>query len=128
MADLLNTGTLGALWTCTILAMAASSISITVTQTEIFAPLRGAMNRVHPMVGHLFHCFYCFSHWAAIAGVALYRPLLVSSGYPLADLTISVFFTIALAAWMSGLIFTAFLAAITKHAKQAQLKKELGLH
>ena len=123
-----NAEALAALWTCAVLAVAASSISITVTQTEIFAPLRSAMNRVHPMVGHLFHCFYCFSHWAAIAGVALYRPVLISSGYPLADLTISVFFTIGLAALTSGLIFTAFIAAVTKHAKQAQLKKELGLH
>ena len=114
------------LWTCVVLAVAAASVSITITQTELFAPLRAAANKAGPMIGHLFHCFYCISHWVVIAGVAVYRPVIISSGMPLIDWTVSAFFTITLTALFSGLIFTVFLAAMSKMMKERALKTMLS--
>lgn len=114
------------LWTCVVLAVAAASVSITLTQTELFAPLRAAANKAGSMIGHLFHCFYCISHWVVIAGVAVYRPVIISSGMPLIDWTVSAFFTITLTALFSGLIFTVFLAAMSKMMKERALKAMLS--
>lgn len=68
-----------AAWQCVVLAIATSTISITITQTELFRPLREVMLKVHPMIGYLFKCFYCMSHWVVFAGVAIYKPVLISS-------------------------------------------------
>ena len=111
------------LWTCVVLAVAAASVSITLTQTELFAPLRAAANKAGPMIGHLFHCFYCISHWVVIAGIATYRPVLVSSGIPLVDWVVSTFFTIAVSAFFSGMIFRVFLSAMAKKTAEIEIKK-----
>lgn len=111
-----------ALAACAILALAASSMSLTLTQTDIFAPLRTAMAKLHPMLGHLAHCFYCSSHWIVIAGIALYRPILISSGYVLVDLLVSVFVTVSLTTFVSGISLQVFLAAMTKALKEREIK------
>ncbi|HYG91560.1 MAG TPA: hypothetical protein VD978_35515 [Azospirillum sp.] len=126
MTEAVSPQTWAASWTCLVIALASSSISITITQTELFAPLRALANKVHPMAGHLLHCFYCTSHWAVIAGVVIYQPVLVSSGYLIADLIVSTFFTITITAFLSGLIFTVFLAAMAKMMKERMVKKMLS--
>lgn len=123
MTEILNLPAASALWTCLVLAIASATVSITLTQTELFAPLRAWANRVHAMIGHLFHCFYCMSHWVVIAGIAVYRPVIISSGILIIDWTVSAFFTIALAALFSGAIFKAFLAAMAKKMKEIEVKK-----
>lgn len=47
------------LTTCLMIALAASSTSITVTQTELFAAFRGWIAKKNSMVGHFFQGFYC---------------------------------------------------------------------
>lgn len=123
MNEVLTSPAAAGLWTCIILATASASVAITVTQTELFAPLRAAANKAGHMIGHLFHCFYCISHWVVIAGIAIYRPTLISSGVPLIDWIVSTFFTITLAALVSGLIFRVFLSAMGKMMKERELKQ-----
>jgi hypothetical protein len=125
VTEILNLPAASALWTCLVLAMASATVSITITQTELFAPLRAWANRVHPMTGHLFHCFYCMSHWVVIAGIAIYRPVIISSGVLVIDWTVSALFTVALAALFSGAIFKAFLAAMAKKMKEIEVKKAM---
>lgn len=124
--EAISTTTANGVWTCLVLAVASASVSMTVTQTELFAPVRAAAHKAGHMIGHLFHCFYCISHWVVIAGVAVYRPVIISSGAPLIDWTVSAFFTITLTALFSGLIFKVFLAAMGKVAKEQELKALLG--
>ncbi|GAA4254297.1 DUF1360 domain-containing protein [Azospirillum formosense] len=126
MTDTVNPQAWAAFWTCLVIALASSSISITITQTELFAPLRAWATKVHPMVGHLMHCFYCTSHWAVIAGILIYQPVLVSSGHHAADLIVSAFFTITVATLTSGMIFSVFLAAMAKAMKERVLKRMLS--
>ncbi|EWY40284.1 hypothetical protein N825_36835 [Skermanella stibiiresistens SB22] len=125
MIETLGPQTWAASWTCVVIALASSSISITITQTELFAPLRSWANRIHPMIGHLFHCFYCTSHWAVIAGIAIYQPIVISSGYRIADLIVSTFLTITITTYLSGLVFAVFLAAMTKVVKERAVKSIL---
>lgn len=126
MTEILTSPAAQALWTCLVLAIASASVSITLTQTELFAPLRAAANKAGHMIGHLFHCFYCISHWIVIAGIAVYRPVIISSGVPIIDWTVSAFFTIALTALFCGMIFKVFLAAMSKKATEIQLKKTMA--
>lgn len=123
MTNLLASPAAQGLWTCLVLAVASSAVSITITQTEMFAPLRAAANKAGHQIGHLFHCFYCISHWVVIAGIATYRPVLVASGIPLIDWVVSAFFTIAMAALFSGMIFRVFLSAMAKKTSELELKK-----
>jgi hypothetical protein len=126
VTEILNSPAASALWTCIVLAIASASVSITITQTELFAPLRAWANKAGHMIGHLFHCFYCISHWVVIAGIAVYRPVIISSGVSIIDLTVSTFFTIALSAFFCGVIFKVFLAAMAKMMKEREVKKILS--
>ncbi len=44
--------------TCVAIALAAASIAMTLTQTELFAGLRAWTAKKHALLGHLFHCFF----------------------------------------------------------------------
>jgi hypothetical protein len=126
VSEILNSSAASALWTCVVIAIASASVSITVTQTELFAPLRTLANKAGHMIGHLFHCFYCISHWVVIACIAVYRPVIISSDVALVDWTVSAFFTITLATFFSGMIFKVFLAAMMKMVKERELKKMMS--
>ncbi len=122
MNEVLTASTLASLWVCFVIAIASSSISITVTQTELFAPWRAWTDKVHYKLGYLFSCFYCLSHWVVFLGVAVYRPVLAHSGYLVVDWIVSAFFTVTLSTFVSGLMFPVFLAAMAKKVKEKEFK------
>ena len=126
MNELLNSPTLDAFWTCVVLAMASASISISITQTELFAPFREWTNKLHPMIGYLFRCFYCISHWVVIAGTLVYSPVLISSGFSVIDWVVSTFFTITLTSFFCGLMFRVFLAGMQKKITEYESKKAMS--
>ncbi|MEB5974402.1 DUF1360 domain-containing protein [Pantoea dispersa] len=113
---------------CLAIALASASIAMTLTQTELFAGLRAWTARKHALLGHLFHCFYCLSHWVVFAAMLVYRPTLLNSGLPLIDWLMTAFITLTLATFVCGLIFKVFQAAVTthvmKHDAQIKLQKQ----
>lgn len=113
------------LTTCLMIALAASSISITVTQTELFAAFREWTAKRNALVGHLFQCFYCLSHWVVFGGMAVYRPALLNSGVALIDWVMTAFVTITFATLISGLMFKVFQAAISMHVMKHEAQKTL---
>lgn len=113
-----------ALTECILIALASSSISMTITQTELFAPLRAWTAKKNAMLGHLFHCFYCMSHWVVFAGVLVYRPLLLQSGVVIIDGIMTAFITLTLATFINGLLFRVFQAAIKTHV----MKHDAQIH
>ncbi|OMP89816.1 DUF1360 domain-containing protein [Raoultella terrigena] len=113
------------LTTCLMIALAASSISITVTQTELFASFREWTAKKNALVGHLFQCFYCLSHWVVFGGMAVYRPALLNSGFALVDWVMTAFITITFATLISGLMFKVFQAAIGMHVMKHEAQKTL---
>ncbi|WCU83846.1 DUF1360 domain-containing protein [Pseudomonas aeruginosa] len=119
----LTNETLHALWACLVLAVAASSIAITITHTEVFAPLRAWMQNLGHMVGYLFQCFYCMSHWVVFLGILIYQPRILGSGSLFADLVVSAFFTLTLSAFVSGIFFKVFLTAMAMKVREKEVKE-----
>lgn len=52
-------------------ALAVAAVSLTVTKSSIFQPLRDRWEGI-PFLGKLVQCPYCFSHWVAMGLVALH--------------------------------------------------------
>lgn len=126
MTDIMNESMTNALWVCLVIAFAASSISYTITQTELFVPVRNLSQKFGHMIGYLFSCFYCMSHWVIIAGVLVYQPILISSGHTFVDIVVSIFFIITISTFISGFIFKVFLTAISMKIKEKEMKELLS--
>lgn len=126
MSEVFNGAVLNALWSCLVIAVAASSISYTITQTELFAPVRLWSQKLGHMIGYLFTCFYCMSHWVIFVGILVYKPILISSGHVVVDLLVSAFFTITLSAFICGFIFKVFLTAIAMKLKEKEIKEVMS--
>lgn len=116
----------GALWMCVVIAVAAASISYTITMTELFAPVRAWTQKLGHMMGYLFTCFYCMSHWVVIAAVLIYQPRLIKSGSLVCDLIVSTFFTITISALVCGLLFRVFLTAMAMKLKQKEMAEVMS--
>jgi hypothetical protein len=113
------------LTTCLMIAMAASSISMTVTQTELFAAFREWTTKKNALMGHLFHCFYCLSHWVVFGGMAVYRPVLLNSGFALIDWVMTAFIVITITTLINGLMFKVFQAAVSTHVMKHNAQQTL---
>lgn len=124
--DIVWSNSASALWACLVIAVAAASISYTITMTELFAPVRSWSQKLGHMIGYLFTCFYCMSHWVVIAAVLIYRPRLIQSDLLSVDLIVSVFFTITLAALVCGLLFRVFLTAMAMKLKQKEMAEVMS--
>lgn len=113
---------------CLAIALASASISMTITQTELFAGLRAWTAKKNALLGHLFHCFYCMSHWVVFFGMVVYHPDLLHSGLAIVDWLMTAFITLTLTTFINGLMFKVFQAAITthvmKHEAQITLQKQ----
>lgn len=115
-------------WICVAIALASASIAMTITQTELFAGLRAWTAKKHALLGHLFHCFYCMSHWTVLVSMLIYRPYLLHSDVAVVDWVMTAFITLTLTTFISGLMFKVFQAAVTthvmKHNAQITLQKQ----
>lgn len=124
--DIVWSNSASALWACFVIAVAAASISYTITMTELFAPVRSWSQKLGHMIGYLFTCFYCMSHWVVIAAVLIYRPRLIQSDLLGVDLIVSIFFTITMAALVCGLLFRVFLTAMAMKLKQKEMAEAMS--
>lgn len=79
------------------LSMVDGSISFTVTETKLFNPVREWLKGKSALLGELISCGFCFGHWVAFGFVALYRPRLFDSWWPL-----DYFLTALIVAWLAG--------------------------
>jgi uncharacterized membrane-anchored protein len=98
---------LRALIVVVFLALAVSTLSMTITKAKVSKPLRDAIAKRSKWFGELFSCPYCMSHWLAFGAVAIYRPAVVDSGVYVVDLFVSSLVIVALASFSAGLIFRA---------------------
>lgn len=113
---------------CLMIALASASISMTLTQTELFAALRAWAARKNALLGHLFKCFYCMSHWVVIAGMLVYRPALLHSGIGAVDWVMTAFIVLTVTTFINGLLFKAFQAAVRTHVMKHEAQHMLNLH
>lgn len=110
---------------CLMIALAAASISMTITQTELFAGLRRWTVKKNAMLGYLFQCFYCLSHWVVFAGMLVYRPYLLHSGMPVIDWIMTAFITLTLTTFVNGMIFKVFQMAVSTHLLKHEAQQAL---
>jgi hypothetical protein len=123
----LTSANLDAFWICLTLAVATSSIVVTVTNTEVFAPWRAwTEKRLPHMLSYLFKCFYCLSHWVIFLGIFIYRPVLIQSDYLIADLIVSAFVTITLSTLVSGFIAKASLTFMNMKMREKEVKEAMA--
>lgn len=86
-----------------VLALATTAISLTITRAKVFASFREWVADRNQWLGDLFSCSYCTSHWVAAVFVLCYQPVLIPLWIVL-DLIVSLFATVAIAAFLSGVI------------------------
>jgi hypothetical protein len=86
-----------------VLALATTSISVTIARAEIFAPLREYISEKSVWAGKLVSCSYCVSHWVSMVFVATYRPIIIEM-WIFSDLIVSVFAIVTISAILSKLI------------------------
>jgi hypothetical protein len=79
------------------LSFVTASISFTVTEKELFKPLREWTEKIF-FFGTLLSCGYCFDHWVAFALVAIYRPKIFEFWWLL-----DYFLTALAIAWLAGI-------------------------
>lgn len=87
----------------TALALATAAISTTISRAHVFASPREWIASRSTWLGELVSCSYCTSHWVAMTLVAIYRPVLITQ-WIIADLLVSMFAVVAIAAIVSGVI------------------------
>lgn len=102
-----------------IISMAVSVISLTVTKTKVFKPLRlkidpaiGKENSKKSFWGELFTCPFCFSFYPAFAASILYfgqirltfGPVLLGI-FPIFDFLICWFCIVCIASFITGFIY-----------------------
>jgi hypothetical protein len=103
-----------------VIAAAAAAVAMSFTQGSMFEPLRKWLATKNKLIGELASCFFCMSHWTVFAGVALYQPRPVQ-GLFVADLVVTAFMGILAAVVFAGLMFAAFICAITPHQLRAEV-------
>jgi len=79
------------------LSFVTASLSFTVTETKVFAPLREWIKKNNSFLGELVSCGYCFGHWVAFALVTIYRPKLFESLW-----LFDYFLTAIVVAWLAA--------------------------
>ena len=87
-----------------ILSMAVSVISLTLTKSRLFLPVRFWFgSKGNRLVSDFITCPYCLSHWVAIVLVVAYKVRLVSLWLPI-DYLITAFAVVCIASILSGVI------------------------
>src|SRR5688572_15168345 len=108
---------------CVVIALTCSGISMSFTQGSMFDPVRAWIMGKNKLLGDLFKCFFCLSHWLAFAGVAIYQPRPLQSTL-LVDLVVASFTIVTLATLSSGLMFATFFTAGQFHALRERMMQQ----
>jgi len=91
-----------------MLSMCIATISLTVTKSVAFLPVRRILHQQSEWLGALVNCPYCLTHWIAIVFVILlyvYSPFYIVTNKVFLDSVIMIFATTSLATLISGLMF-----------------------
>lgn len=86
-----------------VLSLATTAISVTISKSEAFSPVRESVYKLSSWLGELVSCSYCLSHWVAFVFVLIYRPVIIEK-YFVIDLVVSAFSIVTVSAILSGII------------------------
>lgn len=89
-----------------ILAMAVSVISLTVTKTKVFKPLRTWIKSKNEFLGELFSCPYCFSFYPSVLFLMLYESnMRLLSCFAPVDVVVSYLCLVCVTSFFTGFIY-----------------------
>jgi hypothetical protein len=95
-----------------LLSIVCGAISMTISKSKAFAPLRRAVSRSRSKLGTFLgeglECPYCTSHWVAFILTFVYFPRPLNSGFMVVDFFVSVMMLVALASATTRMIFSAY--------------------
>jgi hypothetical protein len=95
-----------------LLSLVTASVVFTLCETTVFAGLRDWVKARSVWVGKLARCGYCLGHWVAFGLVAIYRPRLFESWWPLDYLL-----TALVIAWLAAFQWAALCWLMEKARK-----------
>ena len=89
-----------------LLSGAVSAISVTVSRSHVFGPMREQMEILNPWLGRLVRCAYCTSHWGSFAVCFIYQPYFLDSGYMfgLVDWFVAAMVMVGIASLWTGVV------------------------
>ena len=90
---------------------------------RLLHPVRAWIMSKNKLLGDLFKCFFCLSHWLAFAGVAIYQPRPLQATL-LADLVVAAFTIVTISTLASGLMFATFFTAGQFHALRERMMQQ----
>lgn len=109
-----------------ILSLPVAAISLTITKSSLFEPLRKWLLDKSEWLGQLISCPHCTSHWVSFALVAIYHPRMLQSAWWLVDLMVSAFAIVALAMPVSFIVVYSLRGmAPTEDPEKEQLRSAL---
>lgn len=85
-----------------LLSMVTASISFTISESYLFSSIREYIKDRNEILGHLFSCGYCLSHWVAFILVAIYQ-YKIFNGFFIID----YFLTALIISWISAFQWAA---------------------
>lgn len=91
-----------------ILAAAVAAVSMTITMSKIFLPLRTWIKSKSPFLGDLFACPYCFSHWGSLIAVLVWYVRPIHTEAWLLDYLVAIFAMVTVASWWVHVIYLAY--------------------
>ena len=86
------------------LGLATAAISVTISKSNIGAPLRRGAFAIHDSLGAMVSCYYCIAHWIALGFALVYQQPAANLGLHFVNLIVLTFATVAVAAIFAGLI------------------------
>jgi hypothetical protein len=92
------------------LSIACGAISMTISKSAAFAPLRRRVKARSAFLGGGLACPYCTSHWVALALMLIYFPRPLHCGITVIDFLVGTMMVVALASATAWMIYSAYAA------------------
>ena len=115
-----------AIWVC----LAVGSISLTITKSVIFSPIRDFVEKRFgrdSKIDELFNCSYCMSHWVALFLVGISGLRVTYSNF-IADFIISWFAVVSISTVIIWIVYRSFhylqISNVDKLRSLLELSKE----
>ena len=91
-----------------LISAAVSTLSVTLTQTELLEPSRDWLLKKSDFLYELSTCPYCAMHWVSLTAVLLFQYRPVVTELWLLDYAVSVGATVCISSVLGGLIYRLF--------------------
>jgi hypothetical protein len=93
-----------------LLSIACGAISMTVSKSKVFLPVRRWIKSWSVFLGEGLACPYCTSHWVAFILMLIYFPRVLHSGVTVIDFCVETMVVVAMASMTAWVVYSAYAA------------------